>query len=314
MILVSIFLSIFFLISSFSSRSSEEERLVQKIRGLSFDLEKNKNIIRLEKRDRMSDVPFYDLILKKIKPVQRLKVFVRQSGSSISPGIVILVVPLLGLTTFLIGLSIHLPSVVSFCLTAGVMGIPFGIFGFKRSRRFKRFTEAFPDAVSRMASSLRAGFSLQMAFETVAEDTANIVGQEFKIVVTELEIGQSFEEALKRILERIDTPEIRLFISSVILQSGSGGNLAELLDNLEKTIRERFELKRELEAASAQAKLSGLVLSFLPVFVGFFVFMIHRDYILFFIKDPAGKILLGLSAVGQVLGISIIQRIVHIEY
>lgn len=177
----------------------------------------------------------------------------------------------------------------------------------------KRFSGLFPDAIAVMASSLRAGHSLQIAFETVVNESGDIIAQEFKSVLSEFGVGQNFEEALKGILTRVDTPELRLFISAVILQRETGGNLAELLDNLELVIRDRQELKRELKSSTAQARLSGMILSLLPVFVGLVLYFIHRDYVLFFFQDSIGTKLLAGAVIGQMLGIAFIQKIVHIE-
>ena len=152
-----------------------------------------------------------------------------------------------------------------------------------------------------------------MAIEEVVNEKADIVSEEFHKILSEVEVGQNFEEALKGILNQVDTSELRLFVSAVVLQRETGGNLAELLDNLEAMIRERQELKGELRAATAQARFSGLILGLLPIFVGLAVFMIHPDYILFFFRDSTGTKLLALAVVMQVLGIVAVQKIVHIE-
>jgi len=177
----------------------------------------------------------------------------------------------------------------------------------------KRFSKSFPDAVARMSSSLYAGYSLQMAFEAVVENADSIVAEEFRKILAEIDVGQNFETALKRILERMDTADLRLFVAAVLIQRESGGNLAELLNNLEATIQERFALHRELEAATSQAKLSGIVLSLLPVGVGIIIYFIHQDYVTFLLNDPAGKNLLRLSVFGQIMGIIAIRKIVKIQ-
>jgi tight adherence protein B len=164
-----------------------------------------------------------------------------------------------------------------------------------------------------MSSALRAGFSLQMAFEAVTEDAPSVIVETFREVLAEMEVGQSFEEALKKMLERVDTAELRLFVSSVIIQRESGGNLAELLDNLEATIRERFELQRELISATAQARFSGLILSLLPIFVGGIVYLINKPYMMTLFEDPAGKQLLTIAVCMQLLGFFVIYKIVNIK-
>lgn len=310
------FLAIFLLFTAaFPQRSLEAKVFLHRMRSLRSEAEKPVPI-RIEKKERFSDLSFYDRLLKKIRPIESLRIFIQQSGVSLSAGAVLLISAVWGGGTFLLiaTSAFSIPPIVALFIVSGVATLPFAFLAFKRKQRFKRFSEAFPEAVSRISSSLRAGLSLQMAFEVVAEDRDTVVAKEFNLVVSQLEVGQSFEGALRKMLERMDTPELRLFISLVLLQSESGGNLAQLLDNLEMTVRERFELRRELDAASAQAKLSGLVLSFLPIFVGIFISLIHRDYVLFFFDDPLGKILLGISVMGQLIGFLTIQKIVRIDY
>ena len=191
--------------------------------------------------------------------------------------------------------------------------IPFLYVQNRRQHRRKLFCRGFPDAIARLANSLRAGYSLQMAIEAMIEEADSLIAGEFRLVLAEMEVGQNFEVALQKMIERIDTPDLRLFIASVTIQRESGGNLAEILDNLELTIRDRFALQKELEAATAQAKLSGLVISLLPIFVGIFIFFIHREYILFFFQDPMGKNLFWCAMIGQVMGMLTIKKIVSIQ-
>jgi len=308
------FLALFFLTTFFSSPSAAEEETMQRIiRRLKGNPQDPQALLRVEKKDRLSDVRLLDRFLRRLCWMEKLRLFIGQSGLEVSVGAFLLVCLLLGTTAFFSAVFLSVPWFFAMAASSGAIAIPFGVIALKRHKRFKQFSAGFPDAVSRMASSLRAGYSLQMSFEAIVEDRTNLVAEEFKHVVTELEVGQNFEEALKKMLGRIDTPELRLFISAVILQRESGGNLAQLLDNLEALIRERVELQRELAAATAQGKLSGIVLSALPLFVGVFIFAIHQDYILFFFEDPVGKRLLATSIVGQLMGFWSIWKIVHIE-
>ena len=269
--------------------------------------------MRMERRDQLSALPLFDRILRRISPVKRLRTWIRQSALPMAPAVFLLATALLSSGTFFVLSTLHQKGTGVWIISLCAAVIPFGFVQIKRHQRIKKFSAAFPDAVSRLASSLRAGYSLQMAVEALTEDTSNLVSREFCTVLSQLQVGQSFEAALQAILERMDTPDLRLFIASVIIQRESGGNLAELLDNLEITIQERFALQRELSAATSQARFSGIVLSLLPVFVAAFVYFIHRDYILFFFQDPVGQALLKGCAAGQALGMWSIHKIVSIQ-
>ncbi len=315
-ILISIFFAVlFFCLAVWNYVRGQKERVIAHLsKRLQGEPSDNRFRIQLQRREKLSDVPLLERALRKFQRVAGFQSWIRQSGIRLSPAAVLLISLVSGALILFLALSDNrLGFFLSLAAAAIGAAMPFAWVALKRSRRKKQFSAAFPNAVARMASSLRAGYSLQMAVEALVEDSGTIISDEFRKVLTEMEIGQGFEVALQKMLERIDTPDLRLFIASVTIQRESGGNLAELLDNLEGTIRERFELQKELEAATSQAKLSGTVLSLLPVFVGFFVFLINHDYILFLFQDPAGKKLLWFSFTGQCLGIFTIFKIVHID-
>lgn len=309
------FLFAFFLgLSVFHITRAQETELRAKIQ----DRLKNTHFpiteVKLEKKDRLSDLPLFNRILQNISKIKKLEVFIEQSDLSISVGTFILfslfISALSSFLMLLFGINLMISMVCSFF----IFFIPSLFVNVKRLSRIKMFSARFSDSIALIASSLRAGHSLQMAIGTVVQENKDIVSFEFQRVLSEIEVGQNFEDALKGMLKRIDTPELRLFISAVILQRETGGNLAELLDNLETVIRERQELKRELRAATAQARLSGTVLSLLPVFVGFFIFVINHDYIMFFFDDPFGTKLLFMCIAGQILGILAIRKIVQLDF
>ena len=308
------FLFIFFLALSVSKLIRAEEK---EVRAKLIDRVKAGDVtltpLQIERKRRLIHLPFLDQFLKRIAPLKRLQDCLSQAGLSIFIGSFILFSTLLGLLTFLfiVALGVHVGFAAPSALAAGVL--PSLVVIWKRNRRRKKFSDRFPDAIDLMASSLRAGHSLQMAIQTVIGEGRDILSVEFEKVLSSIEVGQNFEGALKGILSHVDTPELRLFISAVVLQRETGGNLAELLDNLEGMIRDRQEMRRELSAATAQARFSGLILGLLPIFVAALVFMIQPDYVLFFFKDNLGRKLLEASVIGYVLGILTIQKIVHIE-
>jgi len=314
--LVSTFLFVFFLFVWFTEWISEngtvpDKRLKQ---FLQFEDKMQRPAASLEKNNRLSDLPFLNRILTEIRFIRSFKIWLQQSDIPWSAGSFLLLTAVMAglppIWFMLTGTGSTMLSII-FALTCG--SCPFFAVQHKRLKRQKAFETAFPDAVGRLASSLRAGYSLQIAIEGLVKELENIVGEEFKHVVGQMEMGQSFEIALQKMLERIDTPDLRLFIASISIQRESGGNLSGLLSNLENTIRERFQLRRELQAASAQGRLSGMVMSLLPVFVAFFVYLIHNEYIMFFFEDPLGKNMLWGALAGQMIGMLCIRKIVRIE-
>lgn len=274
---------------------------------------KTDETLKLERRNQLSAVPLLNQILLRIRKVSEIHFWLKQSGLKLSTGAFVSLVGILAIGSYFILASMNVNALAALGLS-GFCGASAPYFiQMKRKKRMRAFAKAFPDAISKMSSSLKAGYSLQMALESVVHDTKDIVSDEFKHVAAQIEVGQNFESSLEKMLERMDTPDLRLFIASVSIQRESGGNLTEILDNLESTIRERFQLMEELESATAQGKLSGMVMGGLPIFVGTAVFMINPDYIKFFFDDPVGKNLFWASVFGQIIGFLVIRKIVTIE-
>ncbi len=308
------FLFVFFLTLSASNiLHGKEDRLATRIaERVKEDLNATRSV-KIEKKERLSDLPFFNRFLKELIGARKLQSLLTQAGFALTLGTFILLSLLLGALGFFLMVILQAKLFITLIAASVISISPTCYALLQRKERMKKFSNHFPDAIGMLASSLRAGYSLQMALGTIVEGGETILASEFSQILYELEVGKNFEEALKNILNRIDTPDLRLFISAVILQRETGGNLAELLDNLEGVIRDRQQLKRELKAATAQARFSGIVLSLLPIFVGFFVYLVHPDYILFFFRESIGvKLLIGCG-IGQVLGLLSVQKIVNIE-
>jgi tight adherence protein B len=311
---IGLFFFVFFLGLSISNIvQAQEKELKAKIEDRLKNSNKTITAIRIAKQERLSDMPFLDRLLQRMVVIKKIQNFISQSGLSMSIGSFFLLSLVLASFVFCVSVLFRSDLWLSFGSAFSFMLLPFLYIAFKRGNRIKRFSNRFPDSIGLIASSLRAGHSLQMAIETVVEDGKDVVAFEFRQVLSQVEVGQNFEDALKGMLTRVDLPELRLFISGVILQRETGGNLAELLDNLEFVIRERQQLRNELKSATAQAKFSGIILGLLPVFVGFFVFLIDQKYATFFLNEPIGHKLLGATLISQTLGILWIRKIVQID-
>ena len=313
-IVLSSFLFLFFLALSTSNIiRAQQDELAAKIEDRLATGDKTITTFHIERKERMSDLPFLDRMFRSMESMKKLQDVIKQAGLSISLGSFLMGSLLFGVLAFFAVFLMTANALVSSAAGMGLLILPFMYVGMRRSGRTKRFSDRFPDAIGVMASSLRAGHSLQIAFETVVQETGDIISEEFKCILSEFEVGQNFEEALKGVLSRVDTPELRLFISAVVLQRETGGNLAVLLDNLELMIRDRQELKRELASVSGQAKLSGIILSLLPVAVALIIFNLTPQHVLFFFKDPLGSKILTMTAGWYLIGIFIMRKMVHIE-
>jgi tight adherence protein B len=195
-----------------------------------------------------------------------------------------------------------------------VLGLaPFGFVLFKRSQRFGKFEKGLPEALDLMVSGLRAGHSLIAAMGLVGRECPDPVGSEFKTCFEEQNYGLELKAALDNLLERIPLQDLRIVATAIMIQKESGGNLAEVLDKTSYVIRERFRLKRQIMVHTAQGRLTGLILSLLPVVLGAALFTVNPTMMSILWTRAIGIKLLWASAGMTVLGGLIIRQIVNMD-
>ena len=197
-------------------------------------------------------------------------------------------------------------------LLAG-LAAPFIYIYQKRTRRMARIEEAFPEALEFVARAMRAGHAFSVSLEMMFKEFSEPISGEFRRTFEEQNLGLPLEVALEKLGKRVPLMDVHFFVSAVLLQKRTGGNLAELLDNLAYLIRERFKLRGRIRAISAHGRITGMVLSMIPLVVAGLMFYTNRDYIMFFMTDPVGKIMLVACISFQLLGFLCIRKIIDIE-
>jgi tight adherence protein B len=183
----------------------------------------------------------------------------------------------------------------------------------KRSARLSRFEEQFPESLEFLGRSMRAGHAFSVALEMIHSEFQEPLAGEFRRAFDEQNLGLPLDVALEKLAQRVPLMDVHFFVSAVLLQKRTGGNLAELLDKLAHLIRERFKLRGRIKAISAHGRMTGMVLSMIPVAVGAIMFYINPDYAHFFTEDETGKMMIGGAVGMQLLGYGIIKKIVSIE-
>ena len=200
-------------------------------------------------------------------------------------------------------------------LLAAIGGIaPYMVVRNKRTKRLHTFEEQFPEAIDLIARSLRAGHAFTTGLGIAAEELPAPVGTEFKKVYDQQNFGMSMTDALRAMAHRVPVLDARFFVTAVLTQRESGGNLAEVLDNLSSVMRERFKVKRQIRVISAHGRLSGWILSLIPPSLAAFLFWIQPGFMRILIDDPLGLRLVMIAICLQLLGTYIISRLVKIEY
>jgi tight adherence protein B len=180
-------------------------------------------------------------------------------------------------------------------------------------KREDKLREQLPDVLSIMASSLRAGHSFLQSLDAVAKEISQPAAGEFQRVVSEIRLGRPAEDALESLAERVGSADFMWAVLAVNIQREVGGNLAEILDNVADTLRERAMLRRQVRVLTAEGRLSGWVLSLLPIAIGLYMFAVNPSYIGELFKNTIGWVMLATAAVLMVLGVLWMRKIVDID-
>lgn len=183
----------------------------------------------------------------------------------------------------------------------------------KIERRMKAFNGQLGDCLILVANSLRTGYSFMQSLEMVAREMPRPISEEFARVLKEMNLGVTTEQALNNLVKRVNSDDLDLVVTAVLIQRQVGGNLAEILDNIAHTIRQRVKIKGQIKTLTAQGRVSGIIISILPVGIGGVIYAINPGYIQTLFTHPMGKAMLAAGAVSQLIGILLIRKIVNIE-
>lgn len=182
-----------------------------------------------------------------------------------------------------------------------------------RAKRLHKFEEQFPDSLEFVARSMRAGHAFSVSLEMLHREFQEPLSGEFRRTFDEHNLGLPLDHALLKLSKRIPLLDVHFFVSAVLLQKRTGGNLAEILDKLAYVIRERFKLRGKIRAISAHGRMTGIALTMIPVGVAVLMFYANPQYVSFFIEDEIGNYMIGAAIFFQLVGYAVIRKIVSIE-
>jgi tight adherence protein B len=263
-------------------------------------------------RDR-EETTALDTMLGVFPQLRDIKGLLEQADLNWTPGTFLLIsaglAAALGASGFILS-ERALPAVL-----AAIAGLMFPYFYVKRlkKRRIRRFEEQFPEAIDLLGRSIRAGHAFPTGLKVVAEESPDPVGTEFRQIFEEQKFGLPLEDSLLGLADRVDLVDIRIFVTAILIQREVGGNLAEILDKIAYTIRERFTLQRQIRVYTAQGRLTGYILAALPILLGLAITALNPEYMAILFEEPVGKGLIALAAILQFLGFLVIRRIIDIE-
>ena len=293
-------------------KNPEKSEVRRRLSTLSLATYENEDIDILRKK-LLSEVPWLNRMLLRIRWTHKMYLLLEQAGTKRPLGFFILVSLLLAVGAFLVGLWFTSYYLILIPSAAIVGSLPFLYIYLKKNQRMKKFESQLPDAMDLIARALKAGHAFPSGLKMVADEFGDPVGTEFDKTVNEINLGGGVVQALKNLLNRVDCPDLNFFVISIILQRETGGNLAEILENIARLIRERFKLHGRIRVLSAEGRLSAIILVALPFFIAFVLVLINPVYITTLIADPLGNIMIGLALLMILMGIFTMKRMIKIE-
>jgi len=258
-------------------------------------------------------MPWLDPILNVIPQGNDLRLLLEQADVNWSVGSFLTICLGLGLA---LGASAWvLGGSILYFLLFGAIGASLPFFQLRRLRRKRihAFEEAFPEAIDLLGRSIRAGHAFATGLKVVAEEGQEPVSSEFRQVFEEQKFGLPLDESLLGLADRIDLVDVRIFVTAILVQRDVGGNLAEILDKISYTVRERFMIQRQIRVYTAQGRMTGYLLAALPILLGLGIFALNTEYMMILFEEPIGRLMIAAAVFLQLLGFFAIRRIVDIE-
>jgi len=261
----------------------------------------------------LSQIPWVDAILSALPGMPALGRLLEQADSRYPAGTFLLFSAFLALTGSLVG-SFLLNNVLLQVLGTALGGILPLLYVYQKKRqRLQKFLRQLPEALDLIARALRAGHTFLVGLKMVGEEFADPLGTEFDKTLAEINFGAGVPEALKNLARRVDCPDLHFFVVAILVQRETGGNLAEISENIAQLIRKRFELQDRVRALAAEGKLSAIVLFALPFFLALALSILNPKYLGVLFTDPAGKWMVGVAATIMSIGAMIIKKMINIR-
>jgi tight adherence protein B len=299
-----------FLVPAFGENRQAQKRLKKRLRAISAEVERSE--ISLVRRKYLRELSPLERALEALPGMARVEQLVEQAGRETPAYRVVLLALVLGAGAGVAGFLL-LPLPLALLLALGAGSLPFLSLTRARSRRLARFEEQLPDALIVMARALRAGHPFSDAMHLVAEEMADPIAGEFRTTFMEINYGGDVRGAMLGLLRRVQSVTVMIFVTSVLIQKETGGNLAELLDGLAAVVRDRFRFHRKVRTLSAQGRMAAWILSLLPFVLAGVLSLVSPNFLPMLTQDPIGRQLVVAAFVMVVIGILWMRKIVRIE-
>jgi tight adherence protein B len=269
--------------------------------------------VRLARNELLSEIPTLNRLLISIPAAAKLRRMLDQADLHITVTRLVLFALMAGMLAALAVSMLSISKLLMILAGVGAASVPFVHVVFRRRKRLNSFLALLPDALDLMSRALQAGHAFAETLHMIATEMPEPIATEFRKTYEEQNLGLSLKLALENLAERVPLLDLRLCITAIMIQRETGGNLAEILEKVGYTIRERFRILEDLKTLTTSSRMSAWILCGLPIFVAIAVSVMNPDYMSVLWNDPRGHKLLALAGFLQLTGMLIIRKILNIK-
>jgi tight adherence protein B len=296
------------------STEAKRKRLQQRLADtLLYSAHADDMEIQLARLELMSEIPFLNRMMLRVQIATRIKRMLDQADLHITVTRLLMLSVMAGLLAGQACSMLTISKLLWVCAGLAASSVPFLHVAYKRRQRLDSFLEKLPDTLELMSRALQAGHAFPESLHMVATEMPEPIATEFRKTYEEQNLGLSLKLALGNLAERIPLLDLKLCVTAILIQRETGGNLAEILEKVAYTIRERFRILEDLKTLTTSSRMSAWILCGLPIFVALVVTGMNPEYMSVLWRDPRGHNLLIAAVVMQVTGMLIIRKILQIK-
>jgi len=294
----------------------QSRTLKRRLRGGSGkpqDLHKANETAGILRQRKMSDLPWLQDLLVSMKNLGGLEKLLQQANSQMPIGVFFLLSGVLGGGGVMIAIlkDYGLVPAIGFSLVG--MALPWLYIKRKRKRRFKEFERQLPEALDLMARALRAGHAFSVGMKMIGDEFPDPIGPEFSRTVEEISFGIDVPQAMGNLNDRVISTDLKFFVTALVVQRETGGNLAEIIEAISRLIRQRFELLGRVKALSAEGRMSGIILFCMPIVMAGVLWFLNEPYIRILIEDEIGRVMAIGAGLIMVVGAYVMKNMCDIK-
>jgi len=309
------FLFLTYAVFLLASRKSDarQARLQQRVaEALQESLRSSDEVVGISRRDSIGGSPAINRLLARLDFVEKLDKMIKQADVQITVSRLLAFCFIAGLMAGLAAYTL-VNSLFAFLLALVGGAVPILHVALKRRKRLRKFNSQLPDTLDLLSRSLAVGHAFSESLHQVASEMPDPIAAEFRITFEEQKLGLSIKRALDRLTERIPLLDLRLCVTAMHIQRETGGNLAEILEKVAQTIRDRFKLMEDFRTMTTSARSSAWILCGLPFALVFTLTAINPDYMSVLIHDQRGHYVIGFAIGWQIIGMTLIKKILNIK-